>query len=116
MKHIGPSASGHRGIEWEVPDGKERRETRRIICDELSLGEFRVESRELYLGIIARMKEEECDAAALVCTEIPLPVTPDISPLPLLDSTRLLAVAAVEAALGEREMPVRRGGLFAVEA
>jgi aspartate/glutamate racemase len=47
---------------------------------------------------------------ALVCTEIPLLVTEDVSPLPTLDSTRLLARAAVDVALGERPMPEWRGG------
>jgi aspartate racemase len=47
---------------------------------------------------------------ALVCTEIPLLITADLSPLPILDSTRLLARAAVDVALGERPMPDWRGG------
>jgi aspartate racemase len=47
---------------------------------------------------------------ALVCTEIPLLITEDVSPLPILDSTRLLAKAAVEVAIGERPMPAWRGG------
>jgi aspartate racemase len=46
------------------------------------------------------MKREGCDAVALSCTEIPLLITPDVSPLPTLDSTRLLACAAVAKALG----------------
>jgi aspartate racemase len=45
-----------------------------------------------------------------VCTEIPLLVTGESSPLPTLDSTRLLARAAVEVAIGERPMPQWRGG------
>jgi len=62
------------------------------------------------VGIIEKLKAGGCDAVALVCTEIPLLVTPDISPLPTLDSTRLLAKAAVEVALGERPMPEWRAG------
>jgi aspartate racemase len=50
------------------------------------------------------------DAVALVCTEIPLLVTPEISPLPTLDSTRLLAHAAFEVAVGRRPLPTWRGG------
>ena len=53
---------------------------------------------------------EGCDAVALVCTEIPLLITQDVSPLPTLDSTRLLAAAAVEVAVDERPMPDWRGG------
>ena len=47
---------------------------------------------------------------ALVCTEIPLLITADVSPLPILDSTRLLAAAAVEVAIGDRAMPTWLGG------
>ncbi|WP_223176489.1 hypothetical protein [Sphingomonas lutea] len=46
-----------------------------------------------------------------MCTEIPLLITPDVSPLPTLDSTRLLARAAVDVALGDATMPMWRGGL-----
>ena len=55
-------------------------------------------------------RDRGCDSVALVCTEIPLLVTADVSPLPILDSTRLLARAAVDVALGERPMPSWRGG------
>jgi hypothetical protein len=47
---------------------------------------------------------------ALVCTEIPLLVTPEASPVPTLDSTRLLARAALGVSLGEQAMPAWRGG------
>jgi aspartate racemase len=56
------------------------------------------------------MAAHGCDSVALVCTEIPLLVTADVSPLPILDSTRLLAAAAADVALGERAMPEWRGG------
>ena len=56
------------------------------------------------------MAERGCDAAALVCTEIPLLITEADSPLPIIDSTRLLARAAVQVALGDRPMPTWRGG------
>ena len=63
-------------------------------------------ARDIYLRIVANiervmrgLKEEGCDAAALACTEIPLIVRPEIAPLPVLDSTRLLAGAAVRRAL-----------------
>lgn len=105
-----PGAFSRRGLGWERPDEADRAEIHRIIFDELCLGEIRDGSRDTYLAIIERLAERGCDAAALVCTEIPLLVTPDVSPLPVLDSTRLLARAAVEVALGEREMPGWRGG------
>ncbi len=51
-----------------------------------------------------------CDAVALACTEIPLLVTPEVAPLPTLDSARLLARAAYDVATGHRAMPTWRGG------
>jgi aspartate racemase len=105
-----PGALGRRGIGWAIPDEADRRQVHDIIMDELCLGVFRDEARATYVQIIARLAEEGCDAVALVCTEIPLLITQDVSPLPILDSTRLLAAAAVEVALGERPVPEWRGG------
>jgi aspartate racemase len=105
-----PGALGRRGLGWEIPDEDDRAMIHRVIFDELCLGEFHEESRAGYVGIIDRLAQRGCDAVALVCTEIPLLIGPEDSPLPTLDSTRLLAAAAVEAALGEREMPSWRGG------
>ena len=105
-----PGALGRRGVDWAVPEESDRELVNRIIFDELCLGEFRDESRDAYVRIIEKLAEEGCDSVALVCTEIPLLITPDVSPLPTLDSTRLLAAAAVEVAVGERVMPDWRGG------
>ena len=107
---IYPGALGRRGIEWVVPEEADRAIVNDIIFDELCLGAFRDESREAYLRIIDKLAEQGCDAVALVCTEIPLLITPEISPLPTLDSTRLLAKAAVEVAIGECPLPDWRGG------
>jgi aspartate racemase len=71
---------------------------------------FTASSRQEYVRIIERLAARGCDAVALVCTEIPLLVTPDASPLPTLDSTRLLARAAFDVAVGQRPMPTWRGG------
>jgi aspartate racemase len=49
--------------------------------------------------VIRAMQDEGCDAVILGCTEIPLLVSPESSPLPTLDSTRLLAKAAVHKAV-----------------
>ena len=106
-----PGALGRRGLEWAVPDEADRRIVNDIIFDELCLGVFTEESRGAYVRIIDKLAEQGCDAVALVCTEIPLLVTPESSPLPTLDSTRLLARAAVEVAVGERPIPRWRGGL-----
>ena len=105
-----PGALGRRGLGWEIPDEPDRRIIHDIIFEELCLGRFTEASRAAYVGIIERLAERGCDAAALVCTEIPLLITAEISPLPILDSTRLLATAAIEVALGERPLPEWRGG------
>lgn len=105
-----PAAFRRRGIGWEVPGAEDRATIHRIIFDELCLGTFTKESRAAYVAIIDKLAERGCDAAALVCTEIPLLIAQRDSPLPILDSTRLLAAAAVEAALGERPLPEWRGG------
>ncbi|HEY6661842.1 MAG TPA: amino acid racemase [Sphingomicrobium sp.] len=105
-----PGALGRRGIEWAVPDETDRALVNAIIFDELCLGTFTDESRAAYVRIIEKLAAEGCDSVALVCTEIPLLITADVSPLPILDSTRLLAGAAVEVAIGERPMPHWRGG------
>ena len=105
-----PGALGRRGIEWEIPDEDDRMLIHRIIFDELCLGTFTDEARDAYCRIIGKLAERGCDSVALVCTEIPLLVTEEVSPLPILDSTRLLARDAVEIALGDRPMPNWRGG------
>jgi aspartate racemase len=105
-----PGALGRRGLDWAVPSEEDRALVNRIIFDELCLGIFRDESRDAYVRIIEKLADEGCDTVALVCTEIPLLITAQVSPLPTLDSTRLLAAAAVEVAVGERPMPDWRGG------
>jgi aspartate racemase len=105
-----PRALAARGIAFEVPGPDERRVVDDIIFEELVNGVFTSASRERYVEVIAGLKDRGCDAALLVCTEIPLLVTPEDSPLPTLDSTRLLAAAAYEVAVGRRPPPVWRGG------
>jgi aspartate racemase len=105
-----PGAFGRCGIEWEIPDEEDRKVIHDIIFEELCLGVFTDESRAAYVAIIEKLASRGCDAVALVCTEIPLLVTGEVSPLPILDSTRLQAKAAVEVAIGERPMPIWRAG------
>ena len=69
-----------------------------------------MEQSRLYLNtIIQKMKDQGCDGVVLGCTEIPLLVDPDDCPLPTLDSTRLLARAALRASL-EDDQPAGAGG------
>ena len=94
-----PSALGTLGIETVVPEPADAETVDRIIFTELVDGVFTDESRQVYNRIIARLGARGCDAVALACTEIPLLVRAEESPLPTLDSTRLLARAAVREAL-----------------
>ena len=105
-----PGALGRRGIDWDIPDEDDREIIHDVIFDELTLGRFEDSSRDAYVRIIEKLAGDGCDAVALVCTEIPLLISAEVSPLPILDSTRLLAAAAVEVAIGDRDMPEWRGG------
>ena len=109
-----PGALGRREIGWAVPDEADRKIIDDIIFNELCLGIFTDQSRDAYVRVIDKLKANGCDAVALVCTEIPLLITQEISPLPILDSTRLLAAAAVEVAVGEQPRPEWRGGPVAL--
>lgn len=84
--------------EYMRPDAEERTELNRIIMDELVCGVFRPEAVAFHQRVIARMKDAGCDAVVLGCTEIPLIINDENSPLPTLDSTRLLARAALRRA------------------
>jgi len=104
-----PRALSTRGIECVIPEPDEQEAINRIIFDELCHGTMSETSRDAYLAIIERMRQDGCDAAALACTEIPLLISSELSPLPVLDSTRLLAHAAFEVTVGERDLPGWRG-------
>lgn len=99
-----------RGIAAEVPEPADRELVNKIIFDELVNGVFDDGSRREYVRIISSLAERGCDAVALVCTEIPLLITAEDSPLPVLDSTRLLARAAFEVSVGRRDLPTWNGG------
>jgi aspartate racemase len=105
-----PRALAARGIAAELPDRADRDIINQVIFDELVSGVFADDSRQEYVRIMAGLTDRGCDAAALVCTEIPLLVTPDVAPLPTLDSTRLLARAAYDVAAGHAAAPTWRGG------
>jgi aspartate racemase len=105
-----PRALGARGIAAEIPPPDDRLVLDKIIFDELVNGVLTEASRHQYVRVIEQLAARGCDAVALVCTEIPLLVTPEVSPLPTLDSTRLLARAGFEVATGQRPLPTWRGG------
>jgi aspartate racemase len=87
------------GIEHRVPGAEQRERINHIIFDELVNGQFLPRSLAYHIEVIRELKDEGCDAVVLGCTEIPLLVMPEDSPLPPLDSTRLLARAAVRKAV-----------------
>ena len=87
------------GLAWLRPTDAERDETSRIIMDELVQGVFTQEAVAAYRRVMNRMKDQGCDAVILGCTEIPLIMNDGNSPLPTLDSTRLLARAALRRAV-----------------
>ncbi len=89
------------GVECRIPGEVEREQIDRIIFSELVNGVFQEESRLYFNTVIQRMKDQGSDAVVLGCTEIPLLADPEDCPLPTLDSTRLLARAALNEALNE---------------
>jgi len=88
-----------RGLGYLRPNTFDRDEIQRIIMDELVRGIFKPEAVAYFQQVIQRMKNEGCDAVVLGCTEIPLIMNDANSPLPTLDSTRLLARAALRRAV-----------------
>jgi aspartate racemase len=97
--NVYPEKLGRHGIECIRPQADEREEISRIIMDELVRGVFRPEAVATFQRVIDRMQSEGCDAVVLGCTEIPLILDDRNSPLPTLDSTRLLARAALSTAM-----------------
>ena len=96
-----PEALRAAGIEHRTPNEERRVRLNQIIFDELVNGQFLPRSREYFGEVIDEMKREGCDAVVLGCTEIPLIVSDESSSLPTLDSTRLLARAALSKAVGQ---------------
>lgn len=94
-----PDQFASRGIDSLRPRLEEREAISRIIMNELVYGVFRPEAITEHQLVIRRMKDEGCDAVVLGCTEIPLIINNQNSPLPVLDSTRLLARAALRRAV-----------------
>lgn len=98
-----PQALAARRIAFVRPSDAERDQIGRIIMEELVEGRFLPESVATFQRTIENLKKHGCDAVALGCTEIPLIISDENSPLPTLDSTRLLARAAVVRAIeGQR--------------
>ena len=95
-----------RRLEYVRPRPEDREEINRIIMEELVYGVFKPEAVRYFQEVMARLKSEGCDAVVLGCTEIPLIMNDANSPLPTLDSTRLLARAALRRAVKEVAAPL----------
>jgi len=87
------------GIEHRVPGAEQRERIHRYIFDELVHGNFQPRTQAYFTELIRSLKDDGCDAVVLGCTEIPLLLTQEQSPLPMLDSTRILARAALRKAV-----------------
>ena len=96
---IYPEKLAAQGLAHVRPNAAEREEINRIIMDELVYGVFKPEAVACFQRVFGRMKDDGCDAVVLGCTEIPLIMSDSNSPLPTLDSTRLLARAALRHAV-----------------
>lgn len=96
-----PEKLAARGLAWVRPDEADRLECSRIIMEELVNGRFLPEGVRTFQAVIGRLKDAGCDAVVLGCTEIPLIISDANSPLPTLDSTRLLARAAIRRAIDD---------------
>ena len=94
-----PQKLTERSIGYMRPHLAEREEINRIIMDELVRGVFKSGQVDYFQKVVGRLKAEGCDAVVLGCTEIPLIMNDQNSPLPTLDSTRLLARAALKRAI-----------------
>lgn len=94
-----------RSLEYLRPEPDDREEMNRIIMEELVYGVFKPEAVVAFQQIMERMKTAGCDAVILGCTEIPLLMNDTNSPLPTLDSTRLLARVALRRAVQARTLP-----------
>jgi aspartate racemase len=87
------------GLTVLMPDASARDTLQRIIVDELTVGRIEPQSRRDCIEIMQALRDEGADAIAVACTELPLLVTQDASPLPLLDTTALHVEAALRMAL-----------------
>jgi len=87
------------GIEQILPIAEDRARLHDIILTELVRGQFPRRSQAFLYDVVAGMKAGGCEVVILGCTELPLLLGPEDSVLPVLDSTSLLAQAAVTYAM-----------------
>jgi aspartate racemase len=88
-------------ISFTIPKEEDRERINTIIFDELVNNIFTSQSRDYFIEVIQKLQDLSCDGVVLGCTEIPLLISQNDSPLPILDSTRILARAALKKATKE---------------
>ena len=94
-----PEKFEEKNITYLIPEIEQRVKINEIIFNELVYGEIKEESKKYFQSVIESLKFKGCDSVVLGCTEIPLIVLPQDSSLPILDSTRILARAALKYAI-----------------
>jgi len=90
-----PASLAAAGIEAVRPSDSDRDDVHSVIMEQLVPGEIGPNAVVQIQAVIERLREDRCDAVVLGCTEIPIIIDDTNSPLPTLDSTRLLARAAL---------------------
>jgi aspartate racemase len=105
-----PTSLGAAGIEVEIPEPRDAERLDGIIFGELVNGAASEESRAWCVEVVRGLAARGCDAVALASTELPLLLAPDDSPLPVIDSTAVLADRALDVALARAPLPTWRGG------
>jgi len=94
-----PAMLARKGIEAEIPPRHDRERINALTLDELVYGQFKESTRAYFRQVIADGQRRGCDVVALACTEFPLLIGDADLPLPTLDSTRILARAALREAV-----------------
>jgi aspartate racemase len=97
--HVYPAKFGRAGVGYSLPSERERERIDRFIFDELVYNRCTPEARSYILEVIERLRKEGCDAVGMCCTELPLLLRATDTPLPVLDSTKILARAALTRAI-----------------
>jgi len=98
-----PSKLKPAGIDYRIPNPQQRQRINQIIYDELVYARILPESLAYFQEVIGELAANGCDGVALACTEIPLLIGAADSPLPVLDSTRILARAALRQATADEK-------------
>lgn len=99
-----PQVLRKRGIRTIVPEEAGREIVNSVIFNDLVPGSVKESSTSAIIGEIERLEERGCEAVILGCTEIPIIINSENSPIPIIDSTRLLARKALQYAFYEDKM------------